>query len=300
MIYSVLQKVSTAVWSIILTAGMGFAQNSEPLTWSAQADHSRCPVGPTALWIDAPDVEACMRFFSAGEIKSAPLVVVLLRGDRNAFVKIHPSKIPQNTIEEQEKLAKNARNRVGLPVISLARPGTYGSSGNHLRRRQKPEFDTINATLNALRERYGMGEFVLVGHSGGATAVGAMLTYGRRDLRCAIIVSGAFDLLERARGLRHLNGRREKPGRDTTGLANPYDPISYLGGIGIHPERRIVVMGDPHDTVTPFSLQEKFAENVRLLGHRVEVHRIKARAPAHHNPGPAVSLDMVKPCLRID
>lgn len=235
--------------------------------------------------------------FAAGVIDKAPQVVVLLRGDRQMFVRRDPSDIPSNTVSDQEKLALKAMARVGVPVISVARPGTYGSSGDHLSRRQKSEFDAINATLDAIRDRYHIGRFALVGHSGGATAVGAMLTYGRKDISCAIIESGAFDLIERARILRVQNDREAKPGLDTTGLANPYDPIDHIDGIAADPTRKIIVMGDPRDTVTPYQLQKKFADLIHSKGHDVVMLDINARAPHYHNPGPNPSLDMVARCI---
>ena len=286
-----------ALWSLVVMANDSLAGDDDPLPWSAPANQQQCPVGPTAVWIDAPAGGACMRFFAAGELDSAPVAVVLLRGDRQLFVGRDPGDIPGNTAADQEKLAMKAMARIGVPVISIARPGTYGSSGDHLRRRQQMEFDAINATLDAIRARYHIGKFALVGHSGGATAVGAMLTYGRQDIGCAIIESGAFDLIERARLLREQNDRKAKPGLDTTGLANPYDPIDHIDGIAADPARKIVVMGDPRDTVTPFSLQQRFANLVRLRGHNVTLSRINARAPAYHNPGPNPSLDMVAQCI---
>lgn len=286
-----------ALWSALVMANESFAGDDDPLPWSSLANQQQCPVGPTAVWVELPAGGACMRFFAAGTIDNAPEVVVLLRGDRQMFVKREPVDIPSNTVSDQEKLALKAMTRVGVPVISIARPGTYGSSGDHLSRRQQSEFDAINATLDAISARYHIGRFALVGHSGGATAVGAMLTYGRKDISCAIIESGAFDLIERARILREQNNRKAKPGLDTTGLANPYDPIDHIDGIFADPRRKIIVMGDPRDTVTPYELQRKFADIVKAAGHDVVMSDIEARAPYYHNPGPNPSLDMVAQCI---
>jgi hypothetical protein len=38
--------------------------------------------------------------------------------------------------------------------LIIARPGTYGSSGNHYRRRQAEEFRALNAAVDAIKARY--------------------------------------------------------------------------------------------------------------------------------------------------
>jgi len=84
----------------------------------------------------------------------------------------------------------------GVSVIVLERPGTFGSSGNHLRRGQVAEFLVLNSALDAIRQRYNIQQFVLMGHSGGATAAAALLTLGRNDVSCAVLTSGALGLLD--------------------------------------------------------------------------------------------------------
>ena len=194
-----------------------------------------------------------------------------------------PEKIPNNTIESQQKLAKNISKKINIPVVILARPGTYGSSGNHAHRRQKKEFLALDAALSSLKKRYNIRNFILYGHSGGATSAAAILTLGRNDISCAILTSGAYDLLERAERLRVMRGQGSQKNKDITGLRNPYDPLKHISGIAFNPKRRILVIGDSRDQVTPFDLQTKFAEALKTSGHHVSLLEWPARKPQYHN-----------------
>lgn len=289
--------VISAVCSTLLMALASASAAAEPLTWSAPADRATCPAGPTALWIEPPDGPECVRYFSSGILDGAPVVLVYLRGDRQMFIGRQEADIPDNTAEAQERFADTLAKRVPVPVVVLERPGTYGSSGDHRKRRQKQEFDAINAAVDALKAAHHIGRLALLGHSGGATAVAALLTYGRKDIACAVIESGAFDLLERARLLRARNDRVAKPGRDTTGLSAPYDPLQHLDGVVHDSTRSIIVAGDPQDQVTPYPFQQEFADRLRDDGNRVILTQISGRAPSFHNPGMAPGLMMMSRCL---
>lgn len=65
---------------------------------------------------------------------------------------------------------------------------------------------------------------------------------------------------------------------DTTGLPAPYDPLDHLDGVTADPTRRIIIMGNIEDTVTPFYLGERFYQGLRGLGHRAELREAK---PVH-------------------
>lgn len=273
---------------ILLLVGV-FAHAETPLLWNQASVRQHCPAGDDATWVTFTGGEACMRYFSAGNLRNAPQVLVILKGDRVSLIKRPPETIPANTADAQRRQAQAIMQKSGLPTVIIARPGTYGSSGNHYRRRQPEEFLALNAALEAIKTRYGIHHFILSGHSGGATAASALLTFGRRDIDCAILTSGAWGLLERAERMRRERGEASAPELDGTGLPNPWDPLDHIDGIATDPARLILVIGNPQDRNTPFDLQTRFAEAVRKRNHQVTLLERPAVAPEFHdlqgNPG---------------
>jgi pimeloyl-ACP methyl ester carboxylesterase len=140
------------------------------------------------------------------------------------------------------------------------------------------EFLVLDAAVSAIKARYAIKHLVLVGHSGGATAIGAMLTLGRDDVVCAVMTSGAFSLLDR-------QARRNAAGRQETSAGKKYAPLDHVSGIRSSSNRRIIVAGDPRDSNTPFDLQMLFAEKVRSAGHALEVVQLKGVPPVYHDVG---------------
>lgn len=276
---SVILRIGILFFSLLAL----FARADAPLLWNQKAVAANCPSTPDQQWVEYANGQACMRYFSAGDLQNAPIVMVVFSGDRETFIKRAPQNIPANTATAQRKQAQKLARKTTLPVVIVARPGTYGSSGNHYRRRQPEEFNALNATLDSLRARYHMQQFILTGHSGGATAAAALLTLGRRDIRCAILTSGAWDLLNRAEALRRVRGEKSDANKDVTGLAAPYDPLYHLDGIPADPQRLIVVIGNLLDSNTPFELQVKFARALREKGHRVMLVESPAYPPEYHN-----------------
>src|SRR5690606_14460854 len=106
-------------------------------------------------------------------------------------------------------------------------------------------------------------------------------TRGRTDVSCAVLTSGAYALLERAEFLRRQNGHPSRPGRDTTGLAHPYDPLAHVDGIAKDKDRLIMVIGSPEDRLTPFRFQKAFADAVAARGHRIRLIEQAAPPPLH-------------------
>lgn len=293
-------RTLTCLALLAATVAMAAAAGTfaEPLPWNWQADRQRCPVSDGAVWADYPQGEECIRYFIGGDVEGAPLAIVMLRGDRDFLMNLPPEEITANTAQEQQALADEAARRAGLPVLLVSRPGTYGSSGDHGHRRQESEFLALDAALDLLRARHGIGRLVLLGHSGGATAVAALLTLGRTDVACAVMTSGAFSLLERARMVREQNGMEPRPGLDLTGLPEPYDPLEHVDGIAHDPERTMILIGNLNDKVTPFSLQIKFARAVRRAGHKVRMATYPARPPKFHNLGDTIGLTVAARCAR--
>jgi pimeloyl-ACP methyl ester carboxylesterase len=213
------------------------------------------------------------------------VAIVQFSGDRDGVMDQAPTRISRATPKPLRTLdAQRSRDRAGVPWIFVARPGTYGSSGDHRRRRQPVEFHALDAALDALMQRHRLQRIVILGHSGGATAGAALLTMGRTRVACAVLTSGAYGLLERAR----LLGQLARAAAPTPRAARSSTTRSTTcRGIARDPARRIVLIGSRDDRNTPFALQERFADAVAKAGHRIEVQTHAAeppRVPRPHRP----------------
>ncbi|KQW63991.1 hypothetical protein ASC92_00600 [Variovorax sp. Root411] len=268
------------------------AGNDEVLHWNQPADRAACPDRPGYLWVRPAEGAACIRYFASDDIDGARMAIVQFSGDRDGVMDQAPERIPGNTEPLRTLDAQRSRDRAGVPWIFMARPGTYGSSGDHRKRRQLVEFHALDAALDALMQRHRLQRIVIVGHSGGATAGAALLTLGRTHVACAVLTSGAYGLLERARML----GRSRDGRTDTTGSAQFYDPLEHVGGIARDPARRIVLIGSRDDRNTPFALQERFADAVAKAGHRIELRTHAGEPPDYHDLKDSIALRTASQC----
>jgi predicted esterase len=275
---------------------LAWGMDDVPLLWNTPADPASCVDPDSALWVEYANGKACVRYFSASPLEHAPVVIVMFHGDRNIEMHRAPEAIAGNTLRAKDKQAAAVSRRAGVPVVIIARPGTYGSSGNHRQRRQASEFQALDAALDQLRQRYSIGRFVLLGHSGGATVVAALLTLGREDVQCAVMTSGAFALLERAQMIRRSKGLPARDGRDTNGLLHPYDPLEHVDGIAKMAGRPLFVMGNRDDRVAPFVLQERFYQALRDAGLEAQLVESPASGPAFHQLRDDIGLKTAARC----
>ncbi len=277
-------------------------QPSEPLPWSGRiSSATECPNEETYALAQGEGFLECLRYFSAGlspqnKSKNATVLVVL-EGDRDHEVLKPIEQIANNTAAARTQTAQKLLARTNVPVIVLSRPGTYGSTGNHRHKRTLKEYAPISAAFDTLAQRYGVRRWAVVGHSGGGTAAAALLTLGRTDLECVVITSGAFDLVERANRHRQNKGLPVKPFTDLTGTRNPYDPLYRLSNVKHDASRKVIVLGDPRDIVTPFEFQMKFAEGLKGLGHNARIEAVEARPPNFHNLKFGAGIKAVNECL---
>lgn len=269
-----------------------------PLMWNQPADRSTCPVATGAVWAEYDSGEDCIRYFAAGKVENAPAAIIYFRGDRDRAARRNPKDIRNNTAKAQQAVADRMAKKAGLPVIVVERPGTFGSSGSHFDRRRAREFLALNAALDEIRDRYHIGQFVVYGHSGGATAGAALLTMGRTDISCAVLTSGAYSLLERAQMLEKRSGKKQHDQRNYEKYGDVYDPLDHLEGIVHDPKRRIFVIGNEKDSVTPFVLQKKFADRVSQAGHDVRLVNHAATAPKFHHLKDSIGLTTAARCAR--
>src|SRR5262249_59770172 len=88
-----------------------------------------------------------------------------------------PDEKAQDQAEMNDYLTKVRRaldllaQKSGMDVVFVARPGVFGSSGNHGERRSPQEFLVLNRAVDLIKERHGYEQLVLAGQSGGSSVV---------------------------------------------------------------------------------------------------------------------------------
>lgn len=227
------------------------------LTAGVQATRAQCDAIEGAVWADAGAHGAeCLRYWTAGLVQGAPQpVMVYLPPDQLSFgqpaagyTRLSPSRLGQLVAQMQQ--------RVGVPLLFLARPGTFGASGDHRDRRREAEARLVSAGLDALKARLGIGSWVLTGLSGGGHTVAALIGW-RTDVVCAVPASAVSSPRMRWRLLGQTT--------DITGHDDSYEPVDHLRR-EVHPALRVFVLGDPADRNVPWATQQPLAERLRTLG----------------------------------
>ncbi len=182
----------------------------------------------------------------------------------------------------QKELNATARflaERQGVRIVFVARPGTFGSSGDHDLRGERREMMVMNAAVDAIKARLGLTDLVLAGQSRGSQVAAALLTMGRRDVRCAVLGSGSLFTVENERRFQLSKGRQVSE----VSLRNIFfDPSAYLAEIVGDAGRRIFILGDRADTITPFDQQMAFGQRLKELGHHAVTFEIRAQGREMH------------------
>jgi hypothetical protein len=135
-----------------------------------------------------------------------------------------------------------------------------GSSGSESTVRHKVhEARLISAALDAIAVKEGIGRFHLVGNSGGAIIVGALLA-SRQDIGCAVLGSGRLTLPAAAKILDTRKPLSEE-------VADSYlNDANYAGEIPNDPNLRVFVLTDPLDKLSAFDGQNEFVRRAKGSG----------------------------------
>lgn len=274
---------------------------SSPLKWGGFSQEEDCPSSDSFLWteytLDQQGVPFCARYFKSHNFDVNKPTVVQLYGDRSLSISKAPYDIKGNTAFEQQQVATRNSKRTGMNHIVLARPGTYGSDGNHRERRKRDEFEMLNAALSLLSKRYELNNINMIGHSGGGTAVAALMTLGRDDLGCLVVTSGAFNLLERAEYIRARKGLTSRPLTDLTGVYQPYDPLQFIDHIPASDSRRLYLVGDSRDNNTLFYFSYLFYKELKKHQHYVELVEAEGLEPFFHDLKDQPWIKIIQECV---
>jgi hypothetical protein len=240
-----------------------------------------CEIGLHQVWVAVEGRGDCIAFYASGSLHDAKQAVLYFEGDIPSGYRRDVAKLKRHLSSLRRSLDMLAA-ALHVPYAFVARPGTFGSTGNHRNRRKDREYLVMRAAVDAIRARFGLEHVSLTGQSGGATIVGALLTLGITNVKCAVPASGGYDLkamLDWHAGRQGITGRyREHPAV----LSGSFNVMDHIAGVRRDSERRVFVLGDPRDQVTPFAQQKRFAAALKSAGHHVELIEKTARGPEHH------------------
>lgn len=241
-----------------------------------RATKAQCERIGNGLWaVSGTDETACIRYWAAGLESGTPAkrAVVYFSGD----VWSGGRAVATYAKTSDESLAKAAAQwaqRLGLPYVFMARPGTYGSSGDHMERRRPAESRLLSAALDVLKTRLGVSEYIVAGFSGGGHVASALVTL-RSDVVCA--VPGGAPSSPRMRW------ELKRWAVDATGYSDSYEPTLHLNKATTHPRLRVFIVGDPRDREGLWPAQTVMAQAAREKGIAAEIIEVQGSAPDFHN-----------------
>ena len=256
-----------------------------------QISQAECRTIPSAVWVTADDESECLRYYMSPGAAGRE-AVVLLNGD---FVDNSPGKAPtapdydQIGVADLMSYAERRGQLFGRPFLTLARPGTLGSSGNELAvRHTAHELRLVNAALDAIAAERGFTTYHLVGQSGGSILIGGLLAM-RSDVGCAAIGSGRLSLEP------YTGDPRDLP---LEGRKAVLDDQAYVDLIHPSPKLRAFVLSDPDDKYSAIEGQNLFVRRATGVGLRVkQLMTVAIPDEGAHHDVQAQSVQVMKACL---
>lgn len=240
-----------------------------------KATQAQCAAAANTVWAATPHSGAeCLKYWKAGfgdqPVKRA---LVFFHGD--VFVGVGRTSKNYLALNNAE-LQKNADDwakKLGVPYIFMGRPGTHGSSGDHMQRRRMDESLIISAALDELKKRHGIEEWVVAGQSGGGHVTASLITE-RADIVCAVPTSAPAS--PRIRW--EMMGRS----KDTTNYADSYEPWKFVAKDKVNPQLRVFVLGNPQDKNVFWASQTVMADALQKAQIPVQVLEGEGTGPDAH------------------
>jgi dienelactone hydrolase len=275
-----------ALYTVAVQTGAAFAQAAAPdvapgfatqpfsateLLSGLKLSEAACSALPTAVWVVVAGHGECIRYYLSAAGGSGTEALVYFSPDvvsNNSRGEATPNEEYLETSPAQlQAVSASWSKDLHLPYILLGRPGTYGSSGEHAKRRTAQEIAVVSAALDAIKARHGYKRLHLVGHTEGGHTAAALLPL-RTDLGCMVLASS---LLSVRAYLGELG-----TDKDFTGNRNPIDPIASVDRIAKRPELRIFILTDPDDVIMSARSQTSYAN--RLIAAGLPARQIFAAA----------------------
>ena len=241
---------------------------------------AQCDAAQQTLWLNVSGREFCVRYYlsTAGGEGSRP--VIFLNGNSNGPVDVtqdsagrvtltwhDPSRARDENTDDLAGMADVFSKMAKTTAIYVARIGDNGTSGSHLSRKTLLELQLMNATLDALKQRYRFEGFNLVGKSGGgriAFGLGGM----RGDIGCLVGILRAADESAAVQPA-------ERSGKD-------FFEINVPSLAQKHAMRQLIV-SDPQDQQVPAATEQTpMVTKLRQAGGTVTQFFVKSTDDNHH------------------
>jgi hypothetical protein len=241
-----------------------------------KATQAQCAAAANTVWAATEHSGAeCIKYWKAGfgdqPVKRA---IVFFHGDVFVGVGQTSQAYLDMTNARMQKNAEDWARWLGMPYIFLGRPGTHGSSGNHMQRRRVDESVIISAALDEIKKRHGIEEWVVAGQSGGGHVTSSLITE-RSDIVCAIPTSAPSS--PRIRW--EMMGRT----KDTTNYADSYEPWKFVARDKVNPQLRVFVLGNPQDKNVFWASQTVMADALQKAQIPVQVLQGEGTGPDGHS-----------------
>lgn len=240
-----------------------------------KATREQCEKVDNAVWVSTQDHgEECLKYWAAGfPDRTASRAVVFFHGDIWIGAGKTSKNYLQTTNERIQRDAETWSRKLAAPYVFVGRPGTHGSSGDHMQRRRPAESILISAALDKIKERLKIEAFVVAGQSGGGHVTSSLITY-RSDIVCAIPTSAPSS--PRVRWT--IRGWK----RDSTGYSDSYEPAEHLQKGKAHEKLRVFVLGNPNDTNVVWPSQVVMSDRLKEAGIPVETLHGEGTGPERH------------------
>ena len=231
-----------------------------------------CAALAGAVWVVVDRQGECIRYYHSAASAAGREAVVFLSGDvvsTNARGEARPSSTyVKMTPETMQNGSASWSRSLGIPYLHLGRPGTYGSSGEHAKRRTAREVELVSAALDAIKVRHGYARLHVIGYAEGGHTAAALLPR-RTDLGCVVLTSALVSVRDWLNEI----GRSE----DVTGNKNPLDPIALVDRVAKRPDLHVFVLIDPDDVVISARSQTSYVRRATAAG--LPVRQVFIAAP---------------------
>jgi len=173
-----------------------------------------------------------------------------------------------------------------VPIILLARPGRFGSTGDHRLRHGEVEYRHVGQAIEKLVAGFKLRKVALVGGSGGSSAIMGALSLGMKAGNCILAASGGYEHPEQLKAkLREYEavGRVLDKGQKEDWQKALFSHRKAVTGISRDISRRIFLIGDTIDPYTPFAQQLRYAQLLQVTGHNVRMIEARSRRGDDHS-----------------
>lgn len=257
-------------------------QHYETVLTSEAISRGPCESKPGRVFVAHALGSECIAYYVVGASTNPSQTIFVLDGDVPPADAATPGKLDEYLKRIRQFLDQRARVH-GVRYVFVARPGVFGSSGNHGGAKRAPEIETINAAVDEIKARLKLERINLAGQSGGSTVAAGLLALGRKDVACAALASGGFDMpdiVTRARAKARQGGDADREKQQLSEYF--FDVLGATSRVVQSPDRKIYVLADPKDQRTPFDQQKRYAETLQAAGHSAIVLSANGRGKENH------------------